>query len=117
MSNDLSENLNDEIHHLAEEHGLIKTTAYVRSNSAKSQSNGAKRVARHRQQKKEKGLVPYDLPIAVVEEIKAAGSFDAWIKQFQRIPSDQIKLIRQAIRVAKKVSKLPRWMKWLISKF
>ena len=114
MSTIPSKKPEDEIKHLAEEHGLIKTTAYIRSNVAKQRSAGAERVARHRQQKKEKGIVQVDLPVSVAEEIEAAGSFDAWIKQFQRLPSEKISKINQAIEIAKKVSKIHPWLRWML---
>ena len=47
----------NEIVHLAEEHGLIKVAAFISSNTAKQRTKGAERVAKHRQKKKENGLV------------------------------------------------------------
>jgi len=115
MSTVPSENTEDEIKHLAEEHGLIKTTAYVRCDSEKQQSANARRVAKHRQQKKEKGIVQVELPISVAEEIKAAGSFDAWRKQFQpRLSEGQIRKINLAINIAAKVSRLHPWLRWIL---
>ncbi|MDP1633284.1 MAG: hypothetical protein Q8K61_04985 [Gallionella sp.] len=114
MSNVPSANPENENNHLAEEHGLIKTTADVHNNSAKQRSAGAERVAKHRQQKKDKGMVQFDLPFSAVEEIKAAGSFDAWLNQFQRITPEKITIINQKIRIANKVSKLPRWLRWIL---
>jgi len=83
MSTVPPENTEDENKHLAEEHGLIPTTAYVRCTSEKQRSANAKRVAKHRQHKKEQGIVQIEVPIAIAEAIKAAGSFDAWISTFQ----------------------------------
>lgn len=77
------ENTEDENKHLAEEHSLVKTMAYIRRNSEKQRSANARRVAKHRQRKKGDGIVQVDLPISVALEIKAAGSYDAWIKKFQ----------------------------------
>lgn len=108
-------NQEDESAHLAQEHGLIKTTAYipVKSDKQKKSAN-AKRVERHRQRKKEKGLVAVDLPQSVADEIKAAGSFKEWIKQFQRIPPDKVKIINQYIHLAMKVQSLPSWIRWIL---
>jgi hypothetical protein len=116
MSKDPSQNPAEKNDYLLTDHRKTDTTVSDSSNSGVKPSNGAKRIAKYRQQKKERGLAPFDLPITVVEEIKAAGSFEVWIKQFYRIPKDQIKLIRHAIRVEKKVSKLPGWIQWLIIK-
>lgn len=115
MSNATSNILEDENDHLASDHGLIKTTAYVRGNSAKQRSSGAKRVARHRQQKKEKGLVPVDIPGAVAEEIKAAGSFDIWVMQFQRTTPEKTKMISESIRMFYRVNRLHPWVRWLLN--
>ena len=115
MSTVSSENPENENMHLAEEHGLIKTTAYIRSSTAKQRSAGAERVARHRQQKKVKGIIQVDLPISVAEEIKVAGSFDAWMKQFQRLSSEKIRKINLAIQVANKVSRLHPWLRWILN--
>lgn len=115
MSTVSTEKPEAENNHLAEEHGLIKTTAYIRSRTAKQRSAGADRVARHRQQKKEKGIIQVDLPISVAEEIKAAGSFDAWMKQFQRLSSEKIRKINLAIQVANKVSRLHPWLRWILN--
>lgn len=109
-----SKNQEDESNHLAEEHGLIRTTAYVRCNSEKQRSANARRVAKHRQQKKEKGIAQVDLPVSVAEEIKAAGSFDVWMKQFQRLPAEKIRKINLAIQIAKKVSRLHPWLRWIL---
>lgn len=110
-----SENQEDEIAHLAEEHGLTKTTAFIRSNSSKQRSASAARVAKHRQQKKERGLVPIDVPVSEAQEIKAAGSFEAWIKKkLEPYPEEKIRRIKQAIVVANKVYRLPRWKRWII---
>lgn len=110
-----SENTTDENNHLAEEHGLTKTTAYVRSNTAKRRSTGAKRVAKHRQLKKERGIVQVDLPISVAEEIRAAGSFDAWMNQYMRIPVKRRIEICQELDTAAKVKKLHPWLRWILN--
>lgn len=57
MATFLFENQDDEDNHLSKEHGLTKTVAYIQSDLSKKQrSTGAERVAKHRQQKKQKGL-------------------------------------------------------------
>lgn len=109
-----SENHEDEITHLAEEHGLTKTIAFIRSDSSKQRAAGAARVAKHRQQKKERGLVPVDVQTSVAQEIKAAGSFEAWVKKFEPYSEEKILRIKQAIGVANKVYRLPRWKRWII---
>lgn len=103
-----------ENNHLAETHGLIKTIAYIRCNSAKQRSPGAERVAKHRQQKKANGIVQIGIPFAVAEEIKAAGSFEVWVKQYQRLPSKKIDEINRAIRIAQKVSALHPWLRRIL---
>lgn len=109
------ENQEDEIAHLAEEHGLTKTTAFIRSNSSKQRSASAARVAKHRQQKKERGLVPIDVPVSEAQEIKAAGSFEAWIKKkLEPYPEEKIRRIKRAIEIANKVDRLPPWKRWII---
>ena len=109
-----SENHENETRHLAEEHGLTKAIVYITSNSSKQRSSGAKRVARHRQQKKERGIVQADLPIDVANEIKAAGSFEAWYERFKPYPEEKIRRIKEAIQMANKIHQLPRWKRWLI---
>lgn len=110
-----SENHEDEIAHLAKEHGLTKTIAFIQSDSSKQRSAGSKRVAKHRQQKKEQGLVPIDVPVSVAQEIKAAGSFEEWIKKkYESYSEEKIRRIKEAIGVANKVYKLPRWKRWII---
>jgi len=100
--------------HLAEEHDLKKTIAFIRNNTDKKRSSGAERVARHRQKKKDKGLVEVDVPIHIAEEIKRTGSFEAWSKQFTWVRREKVKHINQAIETAKKVYKLPKWIRWLL---
>lgn len=115
MENISLNNKEEEILHLAEEHGLVKTTAFIRSNSPKQRSTGAERVAKHRQQKKERGLVPIDVPVSVAQEIKAAGSFEEWIKKkYESYSEEKIRRIKEAIGVANKVNRLPRWKRWII---
>lgn len=110
-----SANQENEITHLAEEHGLTKTTAFIRSNSSKQRSASAARVAKHRQQKKEQGLVPIDVPVSVAQEIKAAGSFEAWVKKkLEPYSEERTRLIKHAFEVANKMYRLPRWKRWII---
>ena len=97
--------------HLEEEHGLVKTTVYFPSK--KQQSDGAKRTAQYRQRKKERGIVQVDVPAAILEEIKVAGSFESWMNQFHRIPPDQF-MINRKIKIADKVLKFPRWLRRLL---
>lgn len=110
-----SKNQEDEIAHLAEEHGLAKTTAFIRSNSSKQRSASAARVAKHRQQKKEQGLVPIDVPVSVAQEIKAEGSFEVWVKKkYEPYSKEKIRGIKRAIEIANKVYRLPPWKRWII---
>ena len=108
------ENHAEENKHLAGEHGLIKTTAYIRGDATKKQSNGAARVAKLRQKKKENGIVQVDLPISVAQEIKAAGSFEAWCEKFKPYSEEKIRKIKLAIEIANKVYQLPKWKRWII---
>ena len=108
------ENHAEENKHLTEEHGLIKTTAYIRSDATKKQSNGAARAAKYRQNKKENGIVQVDLPIAIAQEIKAAGSFEKWSEKFKPYSEEKIRKIKEAIEIADKVYQLPKWKRWII---
>lgn len=108
------ENHAEKNRHLAQEHGLIKTTAYICSNDTKKQSDNAARVAKLRKKKKENGIVQVDLPIGVAQEIKAAGSFEKWSEKFKPYSEEKIRKIKQDIEIANRVYQLPKWKRWLI---
>ncbi len=110
----IPEHTEDEDVHLAEQHGLVKTTAYIRNNSEKQRTAGAERVAKHRQKKKAQGLVQVDLPVSIADEIKASGSFADWFNQFRRLSSQESTEINQAIEIANRIAKFPRWLRRLL---
>jgi len=76
----------DETRHLREEHQLTPIVAWVRDKGlasgpeARQRSGAAIRMARSRAKKAAAGLVPFDVPAAIVEEVKAAGGWEAWIQ-------------------------------------
>jgi len=90
--------------HLAREHGLVKTTAYVVSAAARKKEkkeDTARRMAEMRARKKAAGLVMYELPIAMVESIKAAGGPGAWLESFQVKPEPRIIEIEKIVEVVR----------------
>ena len=100
---------NDEDIHLEEEHRLVKKTVYVRDNK-KQRSSNAECVARHRQKKKEQGLVTVEVPQIAADAFRAAGSFTAWYKTHV-IPEKQLAKQRAALRF---VEKFPEFIQGLI---
>lgn len=90
MTSKVNSNVVDMTHyqedeHLEQEHGLIKTTAYVISQSKnKGEREGAaKRMAEMRARKKAAGLVTCELPAEMAEGIKSAGGPEAWLESIQ----------------------------------
>lgn len=112
MKNEFDNDDEDISKHLAEEHGLTLTAAYVPISSEKKRSAGAKRVAKHRQQKREKGLVTVDLPIFAAHAIKRTGSFELWVKSL--FPDSYVKDVNRALKLADKVAKLHPWVRRLL---
>lgn len=106
----------DENQHLAEEHGLIKTTAYIHKASARKRSNGAARTAKFRQRKLEQGLVQVYLPVEDAEAIKAAGSVAEWKCSLKRSKFSREKWegLFCLAKIGLQYKKLPRWKKWLL---
>lgn len=99
---------NDEDIHLEAEHGLVKKTVYIRDN--KQRSSNAERVARHRQKKKEQGLVTVEVPQIAADAFREAGSFAAWYKA-RVIPEKQLAKQRAALKF---VEKFPEFIQGLI---
>ena len=114
MSNVSVTSNKNEIDHLAEEHGLIKVAAFIHSNTAKQRTKGAERVAKHRQQKKDSGLVQVDVPILFAEEIKTAGSFEVWKKDLYHVPQQRLISINLALATYRKVAKLHPWLRYIL---
>ncbi|MFH1495196.1 MAG: hypothetical protein ABIG70_10415 [Pseudomonadota bacterium] len=98
---DITPHLEDE--HLAHEHGLVKRVAYVVSPAKeKVQKEGAaKRVAEMRERKKAAGLVMCEMPIAMVEAIKKAGSPKAWLESLQTKPEPVVIEVERIVEVIK----------------
>ena len=78
--------LREEVRHLNTEHGLARVVAWVRepqggnlSDSARSPA--AERMARCRARKAAAGIVSFDVPALIVDQVKAAGGWDAWINE------------------------------------
>lgn len=106
-------NDHDEEKHLEEEHGLVKKTVFVREDQ-KRKSQNAERVARHRQKKKEQGLVLVEVSQLAAEAFKEAGSFEEWYKKHW-IQSDLLIRYRTSLKF---VEKFPRFIqKWIFKKF
>lgn len=105
----------DENQHLAEEHGLVRTTAYIRKASGQKRSNGAARTAKCRNNKKDQGLVQIYIPVEDAEAIKAAGSVEEWKCILQsRVSREKWKQIYHLAKIGLQYKKLPRWKKWLL---
>lgn len=104
----------DETRNLADQNGLVTVGGHFPAKEEKKRSAGAIRVARHRQKKKEMGLAQADIPVRIVEEIKAAGSFEAWMSDLHRQTPEKVEEINHAMEIMKKVEKLPRWVRLLL---
>lgn len=103
--------------HLAEEHGLVKTTAFIRKLPANERSPGAERVARHRAKKRQAGIVSIDVPADVAEAIKAAGSADDLIQAIRASKSPaEAREERRLADVGRQTELLPTWLRWLLLK-
>lgn len=105
-----------ETQHLAEQHGLRKTTAYIHQKPASERSAGAARVAKHRAKKKDKGIVQIDVPVSLAASIKSAGSVDALAKLLSD-PMCSTTGLNEVTRLAilgRKVEQLPSWIRWFM---
>lgn len=103
--------------HLAEEHGLVKTTAYIRKKSGDERSPGAERVARHRAKNKQAGIVSIEVRADLAEAIKAAGSADDLIQLIQAPKSPaEAREERRLADVGRQTELLPTWLRWLLLK-
>lgn len=72
--------------HLKEEHGLARVVAWVRDGDAgrpadASRSAAAERMARCRARKAAAGIVRFDVPVQIADQVKLAGGWDAWLAQ------------------------------------
>lgn len=114
MDIDLSVNQKNETQHLENEHGLTKTVAYIQNGKSKQRSAGAVRVARHREKKKEQGLVKIEVPASFADAIKKAGSFEAWERQYLHIPAVYAPKVRLAVNFALRFQKLHKWKRWIV---
>lgn len=69
---------------LAEEFDLVRVTApvYIQDKkAAAARTAGAERVARHRQKLADEGRRSAAVPVAVLDQVKAAGGWDQWQAQ------------------------------------
>jgi hypothetical protein len=124
----------DETRHLKEEHKLTPIVAWVRDKGlasgpeAPQRSGAAIRMARSRAKKAAAGLVPFDVPAAIVEEVKAAGGWEAWIQAVGNTASRQLEaspiadfecvcgeLGRRVVQATGWRGKLMRWLVKLIA--
>jgi hypothetical protein len=124
----------DETRHLKEEHQLTPIVAWVRDKchasgpEAPQRSGAAIRMARSRAKKAAAGLVPFDVPAAIVEEVKAAGGWEAWIQAAGNTASRQLEaspiadfgcvcgeLGRRVVQATGWRGKLMRWLVKLIA--
>ncbi len=86
----------DETRHLKEEHQLTPIVAWVRDKNITSEpevpqrTGAAIRMARSRAKKAAAGLVRFDVPAAIVEEVKAAGGWEAWIQTIGNVAPRQL---------------------------
>lgn len=98
---DITPQLEDD--HLAQEHGLVRTTAYVVNPARqKEQKEGAaKRMAEMRERKKAAGRVMCELPMAMAEAIKSAGGPEAWLASIQAKPEPMVTEIEKIVEVVK----------------
>ena len=124
----------DETRHLKEEHQLTPIVAWVPDKGLASgpespqRSGAAVRMARSRAKKAAAGLVPFDVPAAIVEEVKAAGGWEAWIQAAGNTASRQLEaspiadfgcvcgeLGRRVVQATGWRGKLMRWLVKLIA--
>ena len=78
--------LREEDRHLKTEHGLARVVAWVREPQSDNLSDSvrspaAERMARCRARKVAAGIVSFDVPAPIVDRVKAAGGWDAWINE------------------------------------
>ncbi len=105
-----------ESQHLAEQHGLMKTTAFIRHKPASERSAGAARVAKHRAKKKDQGIVQIDVPVSLATTIKSTSSVEA-LATFLSDPMSTTTDLKEVTRLAslgRKVERLPSWIRWLM---
>ncbi|MBU0592232.1 MAG: hypothetical protein KKH74_00695 [Gammaproteobacteria bacterium] len=98
---DIAPHLEEE--HLAQEHGLVRTTAYVVSPARKKEQKegAARRMAEMRERKKAAGLVMCELPIAMAEAIKSAGGPEAWLASIQAKSEPLVVEVEKIVEVVK----------------
>lgn len=82
----LAQRTEDEARHLRAEHQLTPVVAWVKASvgsgeGERTRSTSASRMARSRARKAEAGLISCYVPALIVEEVKAAGGWDAWRAQ------------------------------------
>lgn len=104
----------DKNKHLAEVHGLVKTSAYILNDAERKKSPSAARAAKHREKKKGEGLMQVYLPIEIAEAIKASRSMEEWLNQAKLIPNEKLKEIRDAYKIANEVIRLKPWKRWVL---
>jgi len=104
----------------AAELGLVKRLAFVPDAKAKGKSAGALRIAKHREKKKEAGLVPVDLPKEVADEIKQIGvpAFVDRIKPLaQQViiqPTSSDPDLTRLLELGRKLEKLPKLLRMIL---
>lgn len=104
----------EEDQHLADDHGLIKTTAYI-PGTKKKRSSGAARTQKHRDKKRNQGIAQVDVPIYLANAIKSAGSYESWKKQYQFVPIEKYNRIEPDLSLTYWIEKLPKWKRWIIN--
>lgn len=99
--------------------GLVRKVAFVPDPKANVKSAGALRVERHRQKKKEAGLVPVDLPVEVASRIKEQG-LQSLLDGLDQKVGEVIKPVpvsdadRTLIELGRKVERLPRLVRRIL---
>lgn len=105
----------DERQHLAEQHGLRETVAYVYIGQPdRKRVAAAKRQERRRQKLKSEGLVSVLLPADFAEDIKKHGSYQEWAMEHKVLSILEFLRLNQADEVAASYQSLPVWKQKLI---
>ena len=105
---DIGEPRRDE--RLADEFDLVRVRApvYILDQAAaRKRSKGAERVAKHREKQAAQGLVPTSAPADLVAQVKAAGSWPAWLEAQKKAVEVAAKAAAEAASKAAKPAPKP----------
>lgn len=95
---------------LAKEFDLVRVRAPVYvldSKAAAARSNGAERVAKHREKAAAAGFRPAAVPVNVLDAVKAAGGWTAWSEAAKPAPMVIERVVERVVelKVIKELSK------------